>query len=380
MNTFRPEVPNSSVPRGNRPETQKREDQEMHASSRRQFMKQMACLASSYTFALRSSGESAPEVLEGIRTFIHRTAQKDGSFTPGIDPRYPGISDTNLSGIAAPAYATILCRTFAWPLPYAGETKAFFLRCQKSDGAFYPPTGTMDPNSPQAKFYNTAQGIVALKLLGEKPIYDPSPVPEYFFKEEELEKLPLYMTSFFPYFYTALGAPMPDTVDRMLRALIEKKQAADGYVGNHVASTFHAAHYYRLTGRPTPKAEAMTERVLRDQKEDGSWHLFEPDWDVHAAFDALFIIRQLGKAGDARIATSYQRANAWLMKCRKADGGFAHYPDNAQSDMDATYFQAGALAQTGYLPTAPDLRHEEILGWGHAMIPGKRYSCLGGAG
>lgn len=348
----------------------------MKASNRRQFMKQMACLASSISFTRRSPAQDAPDVLEGVRTFIHRTAQKDGSFTPGIDPHYPGVSDTNLSGIAAPAYAVILCRTFDWSLPYPGETKEFFHRCQKSDGAFYPPTGAMDPNSAQAKFYNTAQGIVALKLLGEKPRYDPAPVPEYFFKEEELEKLPLYMTSFFPYFYTALGVPMPETVDRMLRALIGKKQTADGYVGNHVASTFHAAHYFRLTGLPTPKAGAMVERVLRDQKEDGSWHLFEPDWDVHAAFDALFILRQLGNAEDSRLPKSYQRANQWLMRCRKPDGGFAHYPDNPQADMDATYFQAGALVQTGYLPISAKLEHEEIWGWGHAMIPGKRYSCL----
>lgn len=348
----------------------------MNSSNRRLFIKKMTILTAGFSLASNSLADNNKTVLDGIQDFIHRTAKKDGSFTPGIDPQYKGISDTNSSGIAAPAYATILCKTFGWNLPFPNETKDFFYRCQKSDGAFYATTGTMDPNSPQAKFYNTAQSIVALKLLGEKPKYDPSPVAQYFFKQEELDKLPLYMTSFFPFFYTALGTPMPDTIDKLLRALIERKQTNDGYVGDHVASTFHAAHYYRLIGSPTPKAEVMVERVLRDQKADGSWHLFEPDWDVHAAFDALFILRQLGKKDDPRLLKSYQRVNEWLMKCRKPDGGFAHYPENPASDMDAVYFQAGSLVQTGFLPPAKNLLHEEILGWGHAMIPGKRYSCL----
>ncbi|MEW6234700.1 MAG: prenyltransferase/squalene oxidase repeat-containing protein [Candidatus Omnitrophota bacterium] len=350
----------------------------MDSSNRRQFIKQMV-IASGSLIVLRSSqAKSENDILDGILTFIHRTANKNGSFQPGIDPLYKGISDTNLSGIAAPVYATILCHTFDWNLPNSNETKDFLYRCQKPDGAFYPPTGSMDPNSPQAKFYNTAQSTVALKLLGEKPKYDPTPVAEFFFKTEELEKLPLYMTSFFPYFYTVLGVSMPDKIDRFLRGLIERKQTEDGYVGNHVASTFHAAHYYRLIGLPTPKADAMVERALRDQKEDGSWHLCEPDWDVHAAFDALFILRQLGKSEDSRIQKCYKRANKWIMKCRKPDGGFAHYPENLDSDMDAVYFQTGSLVQTGILPIAKKLQYEEILGWGHAMIPGKKYSCLAG--
>jgi len=338
----------------------------------------MLFISGSLNVVLSSKAENEKEILEGILAFLHRCAKKDGSFQPGIDPLYRGISDTNLSGIAAPAYATILCRTFDWKLPHSDETKDFFLRCQQSDGAFYPPSGSMDPHSPQAKFYNTAQSLVSLNILGEKPKYDPAPVAEFFFKTEELEKLPLYMTSFFPYFYTALGVAMPDKIDRFLRDLIERKQAEDGYVGNHVASTFHAAHYYRLIGLPTPKADAMVERVLRDQKDDGSWHLFEPDWDVHAAFDALFILRQLGKSSDPRIQKSYHRANEWILKCRKPNGGFAHYPENAESDMDAVYFQTGALVQTGVLPISKKLQHEEILGWGHAMIPGKKYTCLAG--
>lgn len=348
----------------------------MNRLDRRQLIQGAVLVCISRGFGLPAMAQVKKDVLEGVHSFIQRIAKEDGSFTPGIDPHYEGMSDTQLSGIAAPTYATILCRTFGWDLPYPGETNEFFHRCQRPDGAYYPPTGAMDPQSPQAKFYNTAQSVVALKLMGDKPKFDPTPVAEYFFKEDELEKLPLYMTSFFPYFYTALGAPMPDAIDRHIRALIERKQGEDGYVGNHVASTFHAAHYYRLIGLPTPKSEQMVERVLRDQQKDGSWHLFEPDWDVHAAFDALFILRQLGDPSDPRIQSAYSKANGWLLKCRKPDGGFAHYPDNPVSDMDAVYFQTGSLVQTGFLPTAPHLQHEEILGWGHAMIPGKTYSCL----
>ncbi|MGC1244568.1 MAG: hypothetical protein WA874_23470, partial [Chryseosolibacter sp.] len=59
---------------------------------------------------------------------------------------------------------------------------------------------------------------------------------------------------------------------------------------------------------------------------------------------------------------------------RKPDGGFTHFPEGTNSDMDAVYFQTGALVQSGYLKTRADLKDEEILGWGHAMVPGKKYS------
>lgn len=66
-------------------------------------------------------------------------------------------------------------------------------------------------------------------------------------------------------------------------------QAEDGYLNDHVAATFHAVHYYRLLGEPTPKAEAMLARVLRDQKPDGSWKLHRPSCDRHTTFDACFV-------------------------------------------------------------------------------------------
>ena len=97
---------------------------------------------------LYSCAKSNPDLLKGVQDFFHRVANPDGSFRPGIDPNYKGTSDTGLSGMAAPAYATIICHTFGWSMPYPEETIKFLLSCQEPDGAFYPPTGSMDQNSP----------------------------------------------------------------------------------------------------------------------------------------------------------------------------------------------------------------------------------------
>ena len=75
----------------------------------------------------------------------------------------------------------MISKTFGWDLPYTHRTREFFLSCQKSDGAFYAPSGTMDQNSPLAKLYNTVQSVVALRLLGSWPGHDPMPVINYFF-------------------------------------------------------------------------------------------------------------------------------------------------------------------------------------------------------
>src|SRR5262249_60223734 len=107
-----------------------------------------------------------------------------------------------------------------------------------------------------------------------------------------VKDLPLYMTSFFPLVYLCTGKPIPSEADKKIKALMV--QAEDGYISDHVAATFHAAHYYRLIGEDVPKGEAMLKRVLRDQKPDGSWMLNAPARDRHATFDAVFIVRQLG--------------------------------------------------------------------------------------
>jgi prenyltransferase beta subunit len=344
--------------------------------NRRKFIRQSAILAGGLTLGLNSCKDNAHSLLKDAQNFLYNVANRDGSFRPGIDPKYPGISDTGLSGIAAPVYATILCSTFGWTLPYPDKTKEFLLSCQKPDGAFYALTGSMDQNAPISKLYNTVQSTVALRLMGVKPVYDPMPVIDYFFRNSEFMELPLYTTSFFPLFFTALEKKMPDYIDARMREYLLREQKEDGYLSDHVASTFHAAHYFRLIGQPTPRAVEMVTRVLKDQKEDGSWHLFEPDWDVHACFDALFILRQLGDPIDTRIQQANKKATDWILTCRKPDGGFSHYPDELISDMDAVYFHVGGLVQTGYLKVQANLKNEEILGWGHAMNPLKSYSCI----
>lgn len=345
--------------------------------NRREFVIRTAMCAGGISLGLCSRAGKDTDILSGIQGFIHRVANPDGSFRPGIDADYKGTSDTGLSGLASPAYATILTATFGWSLPYPQKTISFFLSCQKQDGAFYPPTGSMDQTSPLAKLYNTVQGIVSLRILGVTPRFDPMPVIEYFFKNGEFKELPLYTTSFFPLFFTAMGKKMPEFIDSRMRDYIIREQKEDGYLQDHVAATFHAAHYFRLVGETTPKAHAMIDRVLRDQKKDGSWHLREPDWDVHACFDALYILRQLGDPMDPRIREAYTRASEWILQCRKPDGGFTHFPEETLSDMDAVYFHAGALVESGFVKTQDKIKNEEILGWGHAMVPGKRYTCIG---
>ncbi len=349
----------------------------MNNLNRREFIIQTAvCAGGLSLLGLNSCGKSNNELLNGVQGFLHNVANADGSFRPGIDPNYKGTSDTGLSGMAAPAYATILSSTFGWSLPYPAETIKFLISCQKPDGAFYPPTGSMDQNAPLAKLYNTVQGVLSLRLLGMEPRYDPISVVEYFFDSDVYMDLPLYTTSFFPLFFSALGRKMPDHIDQKMREYLIREQDEEGYLGDHVASTFHAAHYFRLVGEPTPKAGVMIDRVIRDQKEDGSWHLWEPALDVHACYDALFILRQLGDPSDARIKEAYNKAIGWIMKCHRPDGGFTHFPDETISDVDSVYFHVGALVEAGYLQMRSDLEDEEIMGWGHAMDPKKKYSCI----
>ena len=112
----------------------------------------------------------------------------------------------------------------------------------------------------------------------------------------------------------------------------------------------------------------MVARVVRDQKSDGGWNIKVPDWDVHACFDALFILRQFG--GDAPVVReAIARGGRWALTCRIDDGGFGHFPGR-HSDMDAVYFNFGSMIQAGMAParrlTLPDGR---TLGWGHAMSP-----------
>ena len=143
-------------------------------------------------------------------------------------------------------------------------------------------------------------------------------------------------------------------------------QDDDGYLNDHVAATFHASHYYCLVGEPTPKAELMVARILREQKPNGSWLLNPPSRDRHATFDAVFTLRHEG-GGRADCQAAIARAAKWALSCRNADGGFGHFPGST-SDADAVYFQVGTLVMAGVLkPVDPLPSDPHLLGWGHLM-------------
>src|SRR4051812_12950802 len=97
-------------------------------------------------------GEPTTEqVLQGVRTFFAKTARPDGSFQPGLDPEYRGLSDSAYSDLAPVTYAVILHRTFGWKLPDEERTRQFLLGRQRPDGAFVNVAGTVDPGSAQAR-------------------------------------------------------------------------------------------------------------------------------------------------------------------------------------------------------------------------------------
>ncbi len=305
----------------------------------------------------------AEEVLRGLRGFYQQTARPDGSFSPGVDPDYLGMSDCAYSDLAAVTYACTVHKTFGWKLPFEAGTIEFLRSRQRADGAFFNVAGTVDPDSAQARTYNTTQGLVALHALGAPPRYDPLPVFEEILRAD-YRTLPPYSTSFFPLAYLCAGKPIPEQADRGIRALMVQDET--GYLNDHVAATFHASHYYRLVGEETPKSQEMVARLLRDQKPDGSWLLNLPSRDRHATFDAVFTLRQEGQGRDDCRA-AIDRAARWALTCRNADGGFGHFPGST-SDADAVYFHVGTLVMAGYLPPVDPLpRNPHLLSWGHLM-------------
>lgn len=305
----------------------------------------------------------AADVLAGLREFYRRTARDDGSFSPGLDPEYLGMSDSAYSDLAAVTYACTIHKTFGWRLPHEKKTVEFLLSRQREDGTFFNMAGTVDPDSPEGRTYNTTQGLVALHALGAKPKYDPLPVFEDILKED-FKSLPAYSTSFFPLAYLCYGRPIPEKADRGIRALMFQDET--GYLNDHIAATFHSSHYHRLIGEPTPKAQEMVARTLRDQKPDGSWMRNMPSRDRHATFDAVFVLRQEG-AGRDDCSAAMDRAAHWALSCRNADGGFGHFPGST-SDADAVYFQVGTLVMADFLPPADPLPADpHLLSWGHLM-------------
>lgn len=318
-----------------------------------------------FAFAANSLAQdpTADAVRNGLKEFFAKTARPDGSFQPGVRPDYPGMSDSAASDLAPTVYAVILHKTFGWTLPHEEKTKEFLLGRQGEDGAFVNVLGTFDPKSPQARAYNTTQGLVALRAMGLKPRRDPLPVFDAVLKED-YKAMPAYMTSFFPLAYLAANKSIPPDADRNIRALMT--QAEDGYLHEHVASTFHAVHYYRLVGAKMPMAEAIVKRVLSDQNANGGWFINPPARDRHATFDAVFTLRHLA-AERADVKDVFRKTNHWILSCRNRNCGFGHFPGST-SDMDAVYFHVGALVMTGWLtPIDPLPPQPHLLGWGHLM-------------
>ncbi|MGA2633088.1 MAG: prenyltransferase/squalene oxidase repeat-containing protein [Terracidiphilus sp.] len=319
------------------------------------------------------SGLDGQHIKDTTFRFIEQCLREDGGYSPSPDPAYSGFADTSMSDLAAVAYAAILARQVNWPLKHKKKSAEFIQRHQQPDGVFVNHDGKMDPKSDLAVLYNTVQGVVSLRALGEKPRVNPQKVMDRFFVDQAFSKLPWYTTSFFPLFYAALDTDFPSEYRLALERHMTENQAADGYLQDHVAATFHMVHFYRLIGQPTPKGDAIVQRVLRDQRPDGGWQLKEDQrWDVHSCFDAVFVLRQIGRNSEPCRAAIDKAAN-WALGCQNADGGFGHYP-GWHSDMDAVYFQLGTLIQTGRIPgTNFDLPDGEVLGWGDVMKPGRIY-------
>ena len=129
----------------------------------------------------------------------------------------------------------------------------------------------------------------------------------------DYRKLPAYSSSFFPLAYRASGKPFP--AGGRPRVPQDDGPGADGYLHDHIAATFHAAHYYRLLGEETPKADAMLARILREQSPDGCWMLNPLARDRHVGFDAAFMLKHLGK-GRPDCQRALDRATRWASVVR----------------------------------------------------------------
>src|SRR5437868_2165415 len=116
---------------------------------------------------------SAAAVIKGLQAFTKTTALPDGSFRPGVDTDYRGMSDSAYSNFAPVTYAVVIHRTFGWTLPHEEKTRDWILGRQQSDGAFTHTAGTVDAKSAQGRVYNTTMALMALHGLGVKPKHDP---------------------------------------------------------------------------------------------------------------------------------------------------------------------------------------------------------------
>ena len=73
-----------------------------------------------------------------------------------------------------------------------------------------------------------------------------------------------------------------------------------------------------------------------------------------------------------------EKAAAWALSCRNADGGFGHFPGST-SDADACYFHVGTLVMAGVLKPADPAADAHLLGWGHLFPVEVRCGRSGGS-
>ena len=231
------------------------------------------------TSARASTDTTSSSKFDGLKVndatfkFLQKCARDDGGYSPSPDPQYRGNSDTKESDLAAVTYAATLAKTVGWELPHREKSVEFIQSHQQPEGNFINFKGDLNPKEDLAILYNTTQGCVALRALGEKPKVDPAHALDRIFAKDTFKKLPWYTLSFYPLFYAALGRSFPQEYRAPIARHIAQNQAADGYLGDHVAATFHMVHFFRLLGESTPRAEAIVKRVLSDQRPDGGWHL-----------------------------------------------------------------------------------------------------------
>src|SRR5262249_27993999 len=135
-----------------------------------------AAALASPSLAPAADPPTAAAVLDGLRDFARRTARPDGSFWPGVDPAYAGMSDSAYSDLAPVVYAVVIHKTSGWELPHEEGPRHWLRARQQDDGAFVNVAGTIDPKSAAGRVYNTTMGLMALHGLGARPKHDPLPV------------------------------------------------------------------------------------------------------------------------------------------------------------------------------------------------------------
>ena len=160
--------------------------------SRRELLRGAACALGGAAFAvsprLFAAARPPANLAEETFAFIRRCARPDGGYAPSPDSTYAGRSDTGASDLAAVTYAATLAKTMGWRLPEADRSVEFIQRHQQPDGTFINLGGTMDPKSNLAVLYNTVQGVVALRALGNKPKHDATHALDRFFAGDAYKK------------------------------------------------------------------------------------------------------------------------------------------------------------------------------------------------